>query len=139
MSHQEVTYIPLAALDGTLGYRITKLELMPKNFGSSTDELRSTVKLFTNKQTSASREINFDDGRLVAAAVIGMDTNVELYPLNMSATFDAVPFNQDLYVTHHNDHGDEKEVNVYFEIEQFELSSLEASTLCLKNMRKAVT
>lgn len=138
MAHAEVIMIPLANLDGTQGYRITKLELMPKKFGAATDELRSTVKLYTTKETAATQEINFDDSSLIGAAVIGMDTNVELYPLNMGATFDAIPFNQDVYITHHNDHGDAKEVNVYFELEQFDLTSLEASTLCLKNMRKSV-
>lgn len=139
IEHKEKVRLFLANNDATIGYRIKKLELMPKNFGNSSNELESTVKCYTvdpgEHTTDWDAVINLDDSSIIAAATIGMDATADVYPMIMNATLDAVPFNQDLYVVHWNNHGDAKEVNLVLEIEQFKISSLTAASLCLKNMR----
>jgi hypothetical protein len=139
IEHKQKIRLFLAGLEGEIGYRVTKLELMPKNFGNTSNELESTVRLYTVDPgvhtTGWNGETNFDDSSVVAVATIGMDATADVYPMIMNTTMDAVPFNQDLWVVHWNNHGDANEVNLYIEIEQFPLTSLEASTLCLKNMR----
>ena len=141
IEHRQKIRLFLAGIEGEIGYRVTKLELMPKNFGNTSNELESTVRLYTVDPGEHTVDwdgvTNFDDSSIVAVATLGMDATGDQYPMMLNTTMDAVPFNQDLYVTHWNNHGDANEVNLYIEVAQFALSSLESSTLCLKNMRNA--
>ena len=139
IEHQEKVRLFLANNDATIGYRIKKLELMPRNFGNSSNELESTVKCYTvdpgEVTTDWDAVINLDDSSIIACATLGLKNPADTYPMIMNATLDAVPFNQDLYVVHWNNHGDALGVNVLLEIEQFSIGSLTAASLCLKNMR----
>ena len=49
--------------------------------------------------------------------------------------FDNKKFNQDIFVTHKNLHGDASPCNYYVELEQFKLSVDEASVATLRDMR----
>lgn len=138
LTHEEERKIDLETKEGSLGYRIVRFELMPQNFGGSSNELESTVKVYGNKPPLISATVNFDDQDLLAVATLGMDSDPSTYPMNMWATFDALMFNQNIFITHYNNHADQAPVNFYLELEQFSISKLESATLTLKNMRNAV-
>lgn len=138
LSHEEKRKIDLETKTGSLGYRIIRFELMPRNFGSSSNELESTVKVYGNDPGTPDSVVNFDDMDLLAVATLGMDSVASTNPMSLWATFDALMFNQNVYITHYNNHADLAPVNFYLELEQFTISPLESATLTLKNMRNAV-
>ena len=95
--------------------------------------LESVVKVYGNDPGTPDATINFDDMDLLAVATLGMDSAPSTSPMNLWATFDALMFNQNVYVTHFNDHGDAAPVNFYLELEQFTISKLRK---CYTNSKK---
>ena len=138
LEQSEKRKIPLETKTGSLGYAITKFEIIPRNFGGSSSELESTVKIYANDPGSIDAVVNFDDMDLLGVAVLGMDSDPSTYPMNMISTFEALVFNQNIFITHYNNHGDAAAINYYIELEQFTISKLDSATLTLKNMRNRV-
>ena len=128
--------ISLSTRDGSTGYRITKFQLMPHQFGATTGELESTVKIYTTAQTTADGTIDFSDQELLAAGIINAEAVADSEPTIVTTVFDLMTFNQDIYVTHHNEHGsDDGPVNYYIELEQIKLDLNENTVATLKDIR----
>jgi len=128
--------VNLATRDGSTGYRITKFQLMPHLFGASAGELESTVKIYSTVQTTADGTIDFSDQNLLAAGIINAEAVADSEPTIVTTVFDLMIFNQDIYVTHHNEHGsDTGPVNYYIELEQTKLDLNENTVATLKNIR----
>ena len=128
--------ISLSTNNGLTGYRIIKLQLMPHQFGASAGELESVFKVYTVEPDSAADGvIDFSDQRIVGAAIINAEAVADSYPTVLTAVFDNVKFNQDIYITHKNLHADAGPVSYYFELEVSTLSLDEQTVATLKNIR----
>tara|TARA_Y100001963_G_C6488090_1_gene312125 strand:- start:67 stop:543 length:477 start_codon:yes stop_codon:yes gene_type:complete len=141
IKNDEIQTIRLSTNNGLKGYKIIKLELFPVEPGFGGSEAESTVKLFTteNDETGSPRSVtatvDFSDPTLLA---VGFVTNVgssEIYGIDQATIFDNMVFNQDVYITHKNLHGDAASCNYYLELEQIKLSANEATVATLKDMR----
>ena len=131
--------IRLEHRDGKQGYRIKKLELISFRFGHAAYEVESTVKIFSIAQTSVSSDVNFSEQSLLAANQIGVSGDPAVYGAAKVIVFDSVTFNQDIYITHKNQHSDLASVNYYLELETVSLDDVEATAVILKNFRNTNT
>ena len=127
--------IRLSTNNGLTGYKINKFQIMNKEAGASANELESTIKVYTYEQDTVDAVVDFDDPTLLAAAQLGTHASMGTYPQSTIIIFDNKKFNQDIFVTHKNLHGDASPCNYYVELEQFKLSVDEASVATLRDMR----
>ena len=142
IADEGIERIKLSTNDGLTGYKIKKFQLMPREFGGSTGELESTVKIFSNERLDTAGDpvtpdsiVNFDDPQLLAVSIVNAEAVADSYPTIMTTVFDHVTINQDIYVTHKNLHADAGAVNYYIELEQVKLDLNEATVATLKDMR----
>jgi len=127
--------IRLEHRDGKIGYRIAKFQLMTWVAGHSASETESTVKIYKTKQTVIDSGVDFGEGVLLGAATLGYDANIASYPVTTIVVFDREIFNQDIYITHNNEHADLAPVNYYIELETISLDESEATAVILKSFR----
>ena len=123
--------ISLHTNDGSTGYRIIKLQLMPEAPGNADSE--HIVKVYSIPQTTASSTIDLDDQTILAAALTGNSTNIT-QNISQSIIVDNMTFNQDIFVTH-ADINSNKAVNYYIELEQIKLDLTENTVATLKDIR----
>ena len=123
--------ISLHTNDGSTGYRIIKLQLMPEAPGNADSE--HIVKVYSIPQTTASSTIDLDDQTILAAALTGNSTNIT-QNISQSIIVDNMTFNQDIDVTH-VDLNSNKAVNYYIELEQIKLDLTENTVATLKDIR----
>lgn len=126
--------IPLHTNDGSTGYRIIKLELMPESPGTADSE--HIVKIYTIPQTVATGTVDLSDNTVVAAAITGNSTNIT-QNVSQSIIVDNMKFNQDIYVTH-SEVNSNKAVNYYMEIETSKLALDENTVATLKDIRNII-
>ena len=123
--------IRLSTIRGEVGYRIKKFQAIPQNPGGAAVEC--TVKAFTVEQDAATATVNFDNSELLGVAYVAINSdNVGIY--TETVIFDAVEFNQDIFITHADAKGSES-CNYYLELEQVKLNLNEAAVATLKDMR----
>ena len=123
--------IRLQTINGKMGYRITKFQLMGKTPGASTQE--SVIQIFKEFQSTIDATVEFTDSALLAAGIWQKSTNVA-YPLAESVIFDQEIFNQDIYVTHKDVDAGES-CNYYIELEVIRLTDSDAEFTTLKDIR----
>ena len=123
--------IPLSTNNGSTGYRITKMQLIGEQPG--TTNIESTVKIFSIPQTTATNNIDFSDNTLLAAGHYAKGNNTAEVQSNI-VVFDNMTFNQDIYVTAVETQGSEP-TNYYIELEQIKLSLDENTVATLKDIR----
>jgi len=128
--------IRLQTIKGKVGYQIIKFQLMPYVFGSGSGELESVVKIY-KISTTPSEVIDFTDSDLLGAAIINNASNANLYPSVLATVFDNEVVNQDIYITHKNQHADAASVSYYIELEVIPLDDAGAAYTTLKDMRSA--
>lgn len=122
--------IPLSTNDGSTGYRIRKLEIMPKQ--SQTD-YEITFKVYKISQTAADNVVDMSDNTLLAAAFSGLAAGE--YAGAKTVIFDNEVFNQDVYLTATDNGGSGQSVNYYIELEQISLALDENTVATLKDIR----
>ena len=135
IANNTIDTVSLHTNDGSTGYRIKKFQLMPNQFGATLGELESTVKIFTVEPAAADGVIDFSDQHLLGAAIINAEAVADSYPTVLTAVFDLMTFNQDIYITHTNLHADAGPVNYYIELEQIKLNLNENTVATLKDLR----
>ena len=135
LANNGIDQVSLHTNNGATGDRIKKFELMPNQFGASVGELESTVKIYTVEPASADGVIDFSDQELLGAAIINAEAVADSYPTILTAVFDLMTFNQDIYITHTNLHADAGPVNYYIELEQIKLDLNENTVATLKDIR----
>ena len=135
LAQDAVDIVTLHTNTGSTGYRIVKFKLMPHLFGAGSGELESIVKIYKTPQSSADEYIDFSDNTLLAAAIINNESNADSYPTVLTTVFDNEIFNQDIYITHKNQHPDAASVSYYFELEQIKLDLQENTVATLKDIR----
>ena len=136
IANEGTDIISLHTNNGSVGYKIVKLELFPVQPGFGGSEAESTVKVYSVPQTGTpTAEVDFSDNTLLA---VGFVTNVgssEIYGIDSATVFDNMVTNQDMYVTHKNLHGDAAACNYYMELEQMNLDLNENTVATLKDIR----
>tara|TARA_Y100000401_G_C8142475_1_gene135526 strand:+ start:78 stop:512 length:435 start_codon:yes stop_codon:yes gene_type:complete len=124
--------IRLSTRNGLTGYKINRFEAMGKTPGASNQE--SVIKIFKVKQDSVDGVIDFNDSRLMAAAITTTSVDQEDFPLSNAVIFDNEIINQDIFITHFDVKTGES-ANYYLELEQVKLDINEAAVATLKDMR----
>ena len=137
LAQDAIDTVTLHTNTGSTGYRIVKFQLMPYVFGGGSGELESVVKIYKSPQTTADEFIDFSDNTLLGAAIINNDASADQYPTVLATVFDNEIFNQDIYITHKNQHADAASVSYYFELEQVKLDLSENTVATLKDIRNS--
>jgi len=122
--------ISLHTNNGSVGYRITKFQLIPADPASVSHE--SIVQIFTTPQTTASAAIDFSNQSLLAVGFYESSSGGTLSQVDI--IFDNMTFNQDIFITHNEKAGSGK-INYYIELEQFRLDLNENTVATLKDIR----
>ena len=119
---------------GSTGYRIVKLQGLPKDANS---DLEAVLKIYKVDQTAADTDIDFSDQTLLGAMIITNDA-AEYYQAHTEVILDTETFNQDISLTCKG-HDKTGPVNYYIELEQVKLDLGENTVATLKDIRnKAV-
>ena len=132
IAHETIDTISLHTINGSIGYRIVKLQLMPNNPGTQHQE--SVVKVFSVPQTGTpTNVIDFSDQTLLGAAYF-QDNSDKGFIADLQVIFDNTVFNQDIDITYKSTDGTES-INYYIELEQVNLSLDENTVATLKDIR----
>jgi len=132
IEHAYIDTISLHTNTGSTGYRIVKFELMLPNAASA---IKSVVKIYKTPQTGTDDDVDFSDQTLLAAGMISAKSDQTAYPEDMSVIFDSEVFNQDIYVTHHDEQAGSSFINYYIELEQVKLDLNQNTVATLKDIR----
>jgi hypothetical protein len=124
--------ISLHTKNGSIGYKIKKLEVMPENYANATEVV---LKVYSVPQATATNTIDFSDNTLLAAAFLDNPTAAHNYPIGPSVIFDNMIFNQDVYITAVDNSGSDRASNYYIEMEQVKLDLMENTVATLKDIR----
>jgi len=127
--------ITLHTNNGSTGYRIKKLQIMPQEPGASSVE--HVVKVFKVSQTTASGTVDFADQTLIATGFMTVGSSAGTYGNAgfENIIFDNEIFNQDIYITHIDNGPNNKKCNYYIELEQVKLDLNENTVATLKDIR----
>jgi len=125
----EIKNISLRTNTGKIGYKINKFQIMPNN---SSNNYEITTKIYSVKQTTVDSIVDFSDDTLLAAAFTGLISGG--YAGAKTIIQDNTIFNQDIYITA-EDLSASQDTNYYLELEQIQLSDLEATMATLKDIR----
>ena len=116
--------------NGSIGYKIVKLEIIGQQPGGFTQE--STLQVYSVPTTPTS-EIDFSDNTCLATAFWSSNTASDQYADDMTVVFDNVIFNQDIYLTHVGTSN--SNINYHIELEQIKLDLNENTVATLKDIR----
>jgi len=126
--------IMLTTIKGKVGYRVTKLQVIPElPYGATAEHV---LKIYKSSQSSITFDVDFSDNALLATAIINNDGAGYRYPSSPVIIFDIEVFNQDIYVTHKCADGTTN-LNYYLELEVIPLDDAGAEYTTLKDMRSA--
>jgi archaellum component FlaF (FlaF/FlaG flagellin family) len=136
LAHNSQDTIVLHTNDGSMGYRIVKLNIIANQ--PFTADQWNVLKIYKVPQTTVDEVIDFSDQTLLGCGIIAMDANVGSGYYGMyqeHIIFDGEIFNQDIYITHQDMKGNNKPVNYYIELEQVKLDLNENTVATLKDIR----
>jgi len=129
--------ISLHTNDGSMGYRILKMQMLPTH---ASKDIEGVIKIYSTRNanvTTPTTDIDFSDNELVAAAIVTGAHSHEI-PWDSTVVFDHIVFNQDIYVTWKcNDKIED--INYYLELEQVKLDINSNTVATLKDMRNTAT
>jgi len=123
--------IVLHTNDGSIGYQIKKLQIIPKD---PTDVTTEVVFQIFSIPTDSTDEIDFSNQTLLGCAYWSNHLSGSIYAEDTIVIFDNMTFNQDIYLTCKSDSGG-KEMNYYIELEQMKLDLNENTVATLKDIR----
>ena len=126
--------ITLHTNDGSVGYKVKKVQCVPENPGTTNTE--HVFKIFKIPQTAVTGSIDFSDNTLLAS--VYLSSRDDRYGGDNIIVFDNEIFNQDIYLTH-DDTNNAGAVNYYIELEQVKLSLDENTVATLKDIRNIVS
>jgi len=123
--------IVLHTNDGSIGYQIKKLQVIPKD---PTDVTTEAVFQIFSVPTASTDEIDFSNQALLGCAYWSNHLSGTIYAEDMIVIFDRMIFNQDIYLTCKSDNAD-RAMNYYLELEQVNLDLNENTVATLKDIR----
>ena len=131
-----VQKLQLSTSNGSVGYRITKFQIINRSPG--TNHTEAIIKIYkTNPGTAATLDVNFSDNTLLAVAYYEDNATAGQTGKDV-IIFDNEVFNQDIYVTY-KDNSNETEANYYIELEQMKLDLNQNTLVTLKDIRNTST
>lgn len=130
-----IDVVSLHSINGSVGYRIKELQIMPNTPGVG--DVDHVLQVFSTVQTTASATVDFSAQELLGAAMFRQDANFVDITGRMGSTilFDNVIFNQDIYVTLKNARGNVMDCNYLIQLEQMALDLNENTVATLKDIR----
>ena len=131
IAHTGIDTISLHTNDGSIGYRIVKFQVLPKEPTSATSE--AIVQIFSVPQDVASDVIDFSDQTLLGAIFYNQDSAAANH-ISEVIIFDNKTVNQDIYVTS-KEGLSSSPMNYYIELEQVKLDLNENTVATLKDLR----
>ena len=124
--------IRLSTNNGEMGYRVVKFQGIGNNPGGQNPE--SLLTLTRYKQSTIDGTINFDNPSILGIVYWQGGATAGDTPQDMTIIFDDKIVNQDIFISHHEAHGNQS-CNYYVELEQVKLSKDEAAISTLVDMR----
>ena len=121
--------IRLSTNNGMTGYRIVKLQMIPKNAG--TGDVEGGLKIFKVFQDTVDGTFDFTDSQLLGGAYASYRDNSFF---NEVYIFDQEVFNQDIFITYY-DSSTGQPMNYYLELELIQLNKNSQSVVTLKDIR----
>ena len=131
IADNSIDTVTLHTIDGSIGYRIVKFEIMPTDPGNNDTE--NVVKIYKVPQTATSSSIDFSDNTLLAAGFYLSGSATTRFQ-DSTVIFDSEIFNQDIYITN-VETTSTGAVNYYIELEQIPLNLNENTVATLKDIR----
>jgi hypothetical protein len=125
--------IALHTTDGSIGYRIVKLEVLPNNIQSGSNEALLVVSKVAFASDTPPSLLNLNDNTIVAAVMFLRDQGTVAIT-SESIIVDNEIFNQDIYVGYQDGQGSAI-MNYYLELEQVKLDLSENTVATLKDIR----
>ena len=143
MKDNDQDTIVLHTNDGSIGYKIKDLRLMPNKPGDSDYEFICQVWKVEQAVnipggTDLFAKIDFSSQTLLAAATIEDFDTAAYIATTGQVIFDNEIFNQDIYVTM-RDKNTGEDCNYYLELEQIKLDLNENTVATLKDIRNVTT
>ena len=125
--------ISLSTRDGSIGYRIVKLNVITENPGDTAYE--HVLKIFKVEPSgSPTSAINFGDNTLIATAFTKGDELTYRSAGTTDIVFDNEVFNEDIFITQVDTKGS-LSCNYYIELEPMKLDLNENTMVTLKDIR----
>ena len=141
MNDGDIETIPLRTNNGSTGYKIIKLQVMPAN-DVNTESVLKVLSVPTRNATTgaieANNTIDFSDQKLLAAVYFSMHGSSDTYPEDATIVFDNMIFNQDIYLTLKGQNTAQP-LNYYIELEQMKLDLNQNTVATLKDIRNIVS
>ena len=133
LAHNTQDTIVLHTNDGSIGYRITKFQIMPEDPSLAT--VKYVTKIYKINQTAIDDSVDFSDNTLLGAASYNEAPGAQDQAGYGVIIFDGEIFNQDIYVTNFDAGAENKAINYYIEMEQIKLDIGENTVATLKDIR----
>jgi len=118
--------------NGSIGYKIVKLALMPDDPTDMTS-FDAVVKVYTTPQAAVDDQVDFSHQQLLGVAF--WSSSATLTPGSTVIIFDNMIFNQDITLTNSINGTAGRLMNYYLELEQFKLDLGESTVATLKDIR----
>lgn len=141
MQEDTIDELPLATNTGKVGYKITKMQIMPVDTGgASNTSNEATIQIYSLKKSATAQKdltnanINFEDHTLLGVAYFTRDQGVVAVN-SETIIFDNATFNQDVFVVYKDSQTNNVGMNYYVEMEALKLSDLEATYHTLQSLR----
>ena len=125
--------IRLRTINGKVGYRITKFQVISTTPGGATSEMIGQI-FKTDQTNNITTTVDFSDSDLLAMAFYQDGSTID-NTQNMTVIFDNEKFNQDIFVNITDASGSTVPGNYYIELEAMSLTDLETTMLTLQSLR----
>ena len=131
--------IRLRTLKGKKGYRITKFQIISELPGTSDYEF--IAKITKVRDPSIVADVQFTDSKLMAVAYLKGRSGADFNDFTEQIIFDHEITNQDIFVQVSDADATTLTVgcNYYIELEEIELSDLQATEITLRNIRQVTS
>lgn len=125
--------IRLKTINGKVGYKITKFQIITTTPGNGSTEMIGQIYK-TDQTGNITTTVDFSDKDLLAMAFYQDGSTID-NTQNMTVIFDNEKFNQDIFVNITDVSGSTVPGNYYIELEAMALSDLESTMLTLQSLR----
>lgn len=137
----DVERIRLTTVDGMIGYRIHKFQLIAHKPGAQEYETTVTIQKVPFEKESdgtniVSNDINFDDSNILAVGYMSGHDGTNYPQVNEVLIFDNAVVNQDIYIGANDRQSNA--MNYYLELEQLKLNANSQAVITLKDIRSNI-
>ena len=141
MKEDQVETVHLHTNDGSTGYKIKSLRIMPVDTGGATNTANeATVQVFTISKDAITQaalthaSVDFSNQTMIGVAYFLRDQGVVAIT-SETIIFDNVTFNQDLFLVYKDSQNNTIGMNWHMELEQVKLDLNQNTVATLKDIR----